>query len=115
MGAVSLPAAWRIAWAKPGAARGGAVAIALKALGAGHESTSMALWREGGEPFGARFPLGAAELALPEVPTRDEAWTLFLFAWREAGRGLPAAFEAMCRYAEDVRQGHLPERVPPER
>lgn len=52
--------------------------------------------------------------ALPEFPTLDEAWLWFLVARARAGGPLPGALEAMCVYAEDVRQGRWTDRVEPE-
>jgi hypothetical protein len=79
------------------------------------DSVSTVLWRHGLKPWGrSTFPLGEVEIALPSLPTLDEVWALAMLARRERGEDLPAAWEAMCRYASDVRQGLFPDRVPPE-
>ena len=70
----------------------------------------MAWWhkRPAAEP---RFALIRFEL--PEFPTLDEAWTLWLFLKAEKGPVDPR-LEAMCRYAEDARQGRWTDRIPVE-
>ncbi len=55
-------------------------------------------------------PAAAQRFQLDELPTFDEALTLWLFVRAEAGP-VPAAVEALCRYAEDVRQGRWPETI----
>lgn len=47
---------------------------------------------------------------LPEFPTLDEAWCWYLMGLAEVS----PALEAVCLYAEDVRQGRWPDRVSPE-
>ncbi len=47
---------------------------------------------------------------LPEFPTLDEAWCWYLMGLPEVSPSL----EAVCLYAEDVRQGRWPDRVSPE-
>lgn len=63
--------------------------------------TSLEWWRQ--RP--------AITVELPEFPTLDDAWLWYL-ASRQGP--LPASFEAMCVYAEDVRQGRWNDRVPSE-
>lgn len=53
-------------------------------------------------------------VALGELPTLDEAWLWYLVERERRSEPLPAALEAMCVYAEDVRQGRWLDRVPPE-
>lgn len=65
--------------------------------------TSLEWWRQ--------RPEGAAP-TLPEFPTLDDAWLWFLASRARDGQPLPASLEAMCLYAEDVRQGRWPDRVP---
>jgi len=67
----------------------------------------MAWWRQRPK-VPSRFELPRYEL--PELPTLDDAWTLWLCESTEP----PAALEAMCRYAEDARQGRWTDRVPIE-
>ncbi|MBE2251535.1 MAG: caspase family protein [Myxococcus sp.] len=57
--------------------------------------------------FRARPP-GPREL--PEFPTLDDAWRWYLMGLPD----VPASLEAVCLYAEDVRQGRWPDRVAPE-
>ncbi|MBI3182289.1 MAG: caspase family protein [Myxococcales bacterium] len=106
---IALPSEWELAFVSKGAPVEG---LRLSAMG----SVSWALFRQGASALGEglRSPFGKRRLELSELPTIDEAWALFMLAWMEAGRELPAAFEAMCRYTEDVRQGHWPDRVAPE-
>lgn len=59
------------------------------------------------EWFRTRAP-GPREL--PEFPTLDEALCWYLMGLAS----VPASLEAACHYAEDVRQGRWPDRVPPE-
>lgn len=59
------------------------------------------------EWFRTRVP-GAR--TLPEFPTLDEAWCWYLMGLAEVS----PALEAVCLYAEDVRQGRWPDRVSPE-
>ncbi len=49
-------------------------------------------------------------VTLADFPTLDEA----LLHWLLARANRPAALEALCVYAEDVRQGRWPDRVAPE-
>jgi hypothetical protein len=56
------------------------------------------------EWFRSRAP-GPREL--PEFPTLDDALTWYLMGLAQ----VPAALEAACHYAEDVRQGRWPDRV----
>lgn len=43
-------------------------------------------------------------------PSFDEAWLIYLLSLKE----VPPQLEAVCHYAEDVRQGRWTDRVPPE-
>ncbi|MEW6431971.1 MAG: caspase family protein [Myxococcota bacterium] len=56
----------------------------------------------------------AQSAELPDFPTLDDAWLWFLVGRERAGAPLPETLSAMCVYAEDVRQGRWPDRVPPE-
>ncbi|MBI5543618.1 MAG: caspase family protein [Deltaproteobacteria bacterium] len=112
--AVELPASWRLQWiggADPVPA--GALALTLSAVEGVAASVSMAVMRRAG-PFAASPSRDQGDLALPEFPTLDETWALYLWAALAAGRSLPPALEAVAQYAEDVRQGHWPDHVPPE-
>ncbi|MFT3836064.1 MAG: caspase family protein [Myxococcaceae bacterium] len=55
-------------------------------------------------------PPAAERFQLDELPTFDDALTLWLYVRAEAGP-LHASTEALCRYADDVRQGRWPETV----
>lgn len=111
-----LPGAWRVEWlAKGQKAPEGALRLELLAVAELGDSVSTVFWRHGIKPWGREgFPLGEAVIALPELPALDEIWTLAMWARRERGEELPAAWEAMGRYASDVRQGLFPDRVMPE-
>jgi hypothetical protein len=67
--------------------------------------TSLEWWKARPQGFSA---------ALPDFPTLDEAWLWFLVERERAGKPLPESLSAMCVYAEDVRQGRWPDRVPSE-
>jgi hypothetical protein len=119
-GASGLPGGWRVIWLAKGekareeAAAAGALRLELSAVAEHGDAVSTVFWRHGIKPWGRGFPLGEAVIALPELPALDEVWALAMCARRERGDELPAAWEAMCRYAADVRQGLFPDRVPPE-
>ena len=110
--AVEVPSGWRLCWPGAEAPPADALILNLSAVEGVADSLSMALSRKVGPFKNLKTPLVA--IALPDFPTLDELWTLYLLAAREAGRQLPASFEAMAQYAEDARQGHWPDRVPPE-
>lgn len=59
---------------------------------------------------GGRRPGVGSRYQLDELPTFDDALTLWLYARAEAGPLHPSV-EALCRYADDVRQGRWPETV----
>jgi hypothetical protein len=63
--------------------------------------TSLEWWRN-------RQP--GLTVTLPDFPSLDEA----LLHWLLARSAWPSALEALCLYAEDVRQGRWPDRVAPE-
>ena len=67
--------------------------------------TSLEWWKARPQGFSA---------ALPDFPTLDDAWLWFLVERERAGKPLPESLSAMCVYAEDVRQGRWPDRVPSE-
>jgi hypothetical protein len=120
-GASGLPGAWRVIWLAKGerareeAAARGALRLELSAVAEHGDSVSTVFWRHSTRPWGREgFPLGEAIIALPELPALDEVWTLAMWIRRERGEDLPPAWEAMARYASDVRQGLFPDRVPPE-
>jgi hypothetical protein len=92
------------------APRTNAIRVTLTDFAAGGSSTSMAWWKK--RPLSpVRSELQRFEL--PELPTLDEAWTLWLFLAAERGEVDPR-LEAMCRYVEDARQGRWTDRVPLE-
>lgn len=66
--------------------------------------TSLEWWKA--RPAGFSFEL-------PDFPTLDDAWLWFLLERSRAGE-LSESLSAMCVYAEDVRQGRWPDRVPSE-
>lgn len=92
----------RVSFVAADAPESDAIRIALPAFDPGGSSTSMAWWK--------RRPVAPARFELPELPTLDEAWTLFLFLKAEQGP-IDPRLEAMCRYAEDARQGRWTDRV----
>jgi hypothetical protein len=72
----------------------------------------MALWEKRIAPPPARD--GPVSIALGAFPTLDELWTLYMLAAMAAGEEPGPEWEALCHYAEDVRQGIWPDRVPVE-
>jgi hypothetical protein len=56
-------------------------------------------------------------VALFVIPSFDDVVALAMWAWERAGRGRPGgpAWDAVAHYADNVRQGLLPETVPPTR
>lgn len=112
-----LPATWQLRWLSKGErAEAPALSLDLAKVADQGDAVSTVFFRKGIAPFGrTAFPLGEAEIALPSFPSLDEVWTLAMWIHRENGQELPRSWEAMCRYAADVRQGLWPDRVPPER
>ncbi len=95
----------RVAFVPLDAPRSEAVRLTLADFAAGQASTSMAWW--------SGRPKSSARFELPQFPTLDEAWTLWLFLLAEKG-AIDSRLEAMCRYAEDARQGRWTDQVPVE-
>ena len=95
----------RIALVPSDAPRSDALRLTLADFAPGQSSTSMAWWH--------KRPAAEPRFELPEFPTLDEAWTLWLFLKAEKGPVDPR-LEAMCRYAEDARQGRWTDRIPVE-
>lgn len=130
--AARLPASWSIVWGLrggPQTSSGARVLVIDRKAVVGHESTSMAFWRDrltpwanaeppgiggGWPPPGVErtFPLGKLTIHVREFPALDELWTLWMWACCERGEDLDPAWEAMCLYAADVRQGMWLDRVP---
>jgi hypothetical protein len=105
-----LPAGWAVRWSAdaedvpPGT-------VHITREGAGAASTSVAFFEQGRAAWSMADERPASlTVRLEPFPTLDDVWTLFM--WTRAER--PAAWEAMCRYAADVRQGYWPDRVKPE-
>ena len=109
---VELPSTWTLLWLGPSDPDppGAVILHRLSALGAA-TSCSMALRVGRIVPPAADRP---ATIALGAFPTLDELWTLYMMAAMATGQQPAPEWEALCRYAEDVRQGIWPDRVPVE-
>ncbi|HVK63084.1 MAG TPA: caspase family protein [Polyangium sp.] len=103
-----------LVWAADGVRPEGATLWLDRKAAAGHDSLSLLVFRDEA-PFAASgAALEGATIAIRSFPHLDEVWSLYLLACKRRGEALPPAWEAMCRYAGDVRQGLWPDRVPPE-
>jgi len=98
-----------LVWTEDGVRPSGTSIWLDRAAASGHDSLSLLVFR-GEAPFDAPGDV----IAIRAFPHLDEAWALYLIAQKRAGKALPASWEAMCRYAGDVRQGLWPDRVSPE-
>lgn len=75
-------------------------------------------WLDDPRPFrGPAVRDDAPVVALYFKPSFDDLVALAMWAWERAGRGRAGgrAWEAVAYYADNVRQGFLPETVPPTR
>ncbi|UQA60720.1 caspase family protein [Polyangium aurulentum] len=110
-----LPAGFRLAWSRDGVRpEEAAIWLDRKAAPGAFDSLAALLFR-GRPPYAdLSFPLGEVTIGVRAFPHLDEVWTLYMLACKERGEALPAAWEAMCRYVADVRQGLWPDRVEPE-
>lgn len=114
---ITLPSAWRVALGEPAESEG-ATLVDLRTLQR-ERSLSVAFFDGGPDAFGLVFPIGSAVILLPTYPTLDDVWTLYMLAACERDEALcherPKSWEAICHYAEQVRQGFVPETIAPER
>jgi hypothetical protein len=79
----------------------------------GEDSLSLLVFRAA-EPFANLALPPNVTIALRAFPALDEIWALHLLVHKQRGLDLPAPWEAMCRYAGDVRQGLWPDRIAAE-
>lgn len=101
-------------WSTDGKRPDGASSWLDRSVAPGQDSLSLLVFRAA-EPF-ANLP-HEKTIALRAFPALDEIWALFLLVHKARAREVsefPATWEAMCRYAGDVRQGLWPDRVAPE-
>jgi hypothetical protein len=104
-----------LVWTEDGVRPEGATFWLDRKAAPGQESLSLLALRGAGPFEGKTFPQENATVAIRSFPHLDEIWSLFLLVRKQRGEEIPAAWEAMCRYAGDVRQGLWPDRVSPER
>ena len=110
----TLPVGVSTVWSTDGKRPDGASSWLDRSVAPGQDSLSLLVFRAA-EPF-ANLPRENT-IALRAFPALDEVWALFLLVHKAREREVaefPAAWEAMCRYAGDVRQGLWPDRVAPE-
>ena len=109
---VKLPEDWRILWlAATDPDPSGALVLRRLSAGRAELSFSLALW-EGRLDEPSRD--GGLTIALPEIPTLDDAWTLYLLAARHQLPRIPRSWEPLCHYAQNARQGLWTDRIPVE-
>lgn len=109
----TIPAGFSVVWSADGKRPENASIWLDRSIAPGHDSLSLLVFRAV-EPFAdLSFPHDAT-IALRAFPALDEIWALYLLGQKQCGKELPATWEAMCRYAGDVRQGLWPDRVTPE-
>lgn len=109
----TFPKGFGVVWSTDGKRPEGASIWLDRSIAPGQDSLSLLVFRGTG-PFANLALTEDMTLALRAFPTLDEIWALFLLLEKRQGRELPPAWEAMCRYAGDVRQGLWPDRVAPE-
>ena len=111
---MSVVSGLSLVWAADGVRPEGATLWLDRKAAAGHDSLSLLVFRGEGAFSIEPSALEGATIAIRSFPALDEAWALYLLACKRRGEEIPAAWEAMCRYAGDVRQGLWPDRVEPE-
>lgn len=113
-GQTTLPSGFTITWAADGKRPDGASVWLDRSVAPGHDSLSLLVFHASGPFADLTLPAESTTIALRSFPALDEIWALYLLAHKQRGQDVPAAWEAMCRYAGDVRQGLWPDRVAPE-
>lgn len=110
----ALAAGFTIVWAAEGKRPDGVSIWLDRSVAPGNDSISLLVFRAA-RPFAdLAWPAESTTIALRTFPALDEVWALYLLECKQRGQTIPAAWEAMCRYAGDVRQGLWPDRVAPE-
>jgi hypothetical protein len=112
-----LPSSWKVTLGeRTEAASGRLVDLAAQRRG---RSLAVAFLDGGVETFGLTYPIGPAVIVLPAFPGLDDVWTLYMIASCERDVAMrqshPKSWEVISHYAEQVRQGFVPERVAAER
>lgn len=114
---ITLPDSWRVALGE--SLKGENARVVDLSAQHRERSLSVAFFDRGAEAFGLTFPIGPAVVLLPAYPTLDDVWTLYMLAACERDEAIrherPTSWEIICHYAEQVRQGFVPESVAPER
>lgn len=109
----TLPAGFSVVWSNDGKRPEEASLWLDRSIAPGQDSLSLLVYRKSGPFANLEFPHDQT-IALRAFPALDEVWALYLLTQRQRNQDLPAAWEALCRYAGDVRQGLWPDRVAPE-
>ncbi len=109
----TFPEGFGVVWSVDGKQPEGSSIWLDRSMAPGQDSLSLLVFRGTG-PFANLVLAETTTIALRVFPALDEIWALFLLAEKRRGRDFPAAWEAACRYAGDVRQGLWPDRVAPE-
>ncbi|HRI67169.1 MAG TPA: caspase family protein [Polyangium sp.] len=109
----TFPEGFGVVWSVDGKQPEGSSIWLDRSMAPGQDSLSLLVFRGTG-PFANLALADTTTIALRVFPALDEIWALFLLAEKRRGRVFPAAWEAVCRYAGDVRQGLWPDRVAPE-
>lgn len=120
---IGLPDGWQLHWMDPSkgtdeSGPGASISLELGQVSEFGDSLSMIFLQHGYAPWGLSGGRDSREklwIKIAAFPPLDAIWTLFMMIWRENGMDIPSEWEAMCRYAADVRQGLWPDRTPPER
>lgn len=126
---VQLPVHWQLHWIAPSIRADAAehagpaddasktvLSLELGPIAEFGDSLSVIFQKHGFEPWGLPgAPTGDVLIKIASFPPLDAVWTLYMMIRRASGKAAPPAWEAMCRYSADVRQGLWPDRTPPER
>jgi len=109
----TLPAGFSVVWSNDGKRPEGATLWLDRSIAPGQDSLSHLVYRKSGPFANIDFPHDQT-VGLRSFPALDEIWALYLLAHKQRSQDIPASWEALCRYAGDVRQGLWPDRVAPE-
>lgn len=109
----TLPAGFSVVWSNDGKRPEEATIWLDRSIAPGHDSLSLLVYRKSGPFANLEFPHDQT-IALRAFPALDEIWALYLLAHKQRKEEIPASWEALCRYAADVRQGLWPDRVAPD-